>query len=452
MRPSGASYRESVCQGEFYDNGHPALNEFLASTLGRLVYQEQLMEFLVKFCGYTMGQADLVRRGIGKKLKEIIDTEVPKIEAKFIETMTRDYGTSYDEAERIAKPFMQVFLDSADYGFSVNHSDAYSWMGYAMAWLRYYYPIEFLTASLNVNIGKEDKTNKLVEYAKDKGIKLDSIKFRYSRDGYMFNKDTNSIYQGVEPIKFLNAQVAEGLYKLRNKEYKYFTDLLVDIKDGAVFRRDVNSQVMDVKDLLKMYEPKELQQMVKAEEIVIVGSNEVQINSRQMAILISLNYFSEFGKNKKLLQLFEFFEKTYKKTLTLKSKAERYIKVLQREQGLEDEKLSLVEQYERELEFLGHIETKDESMPPNIMFITEVTKTKTYVRVKAQQFHTGESREFKIGTRTSVQLGIDEMDVIQIIEASLKPKKKKVNRSWIDSNEKELWVKQAKCIRKHKES
>ncbi|WP_168898341.1 PHP domain-containing protein [Bacillus sp. ISTL8] len=448
LRPSGASYRESVCQGEFYDNGHPALNEFLASTLGRLVYQEQLMEFLVKFCGYTMGQADLVRRGIGKKIKAIIDTEVPKIEAKFIETMTRDYELSYEEAERIAKPFMQVFLDSADYGFSVNHSDAYSWMGYAMAWLRYYYPIEFLTASLNVNIGKEDKTNKLVEYAKDKGIKLDGIKFRYSRDGYMFNKETNSIYQGVEPIKFLNAQVAEGLYELRNKEYKCFTDLLVDIKDGMVLHCDSTSQVMDIKDLLKIYEPKELQQMVKAEEIVTVGSNEVQINSRQMAILISLNYFSEFGQNKKLLQLFEFFEKTYKKTLTLKSKAERYAKVLQREQELENEKLSLVEQYERELEFLGHIESKDESMPPNIMFITEVTKTKTYIRAKAQQFHTGESREFKIGTRTYAYVPFEEKDVIQIINAQVKPKKKKINGVWADSNEKELWLKDVKFVRK----
>lgn len=66
LRPSGASYRNDVIMGNFYDNGHEALNDFLAPTLGRLVYQEQLINFLVRFCGYTAGHADLIRRAIGK--------------------------------------------------------------------------------------------------------------------------------------------------------------------------------------------------------------------------------------------------------------------------------------------------------------------------------------------------------------------------------------------------
>lgn len=68
IRPSGASYRGDVVQGNFYDNGHKALNDFLADTMGRLVYQEQQIAFLVEFCGFTKGMADLVRRGIGKFL------------------------------------------------------------------------------------------------------------------------------------------------------------------------------------------------------------------------------------------------------------------------------------------------------------------------------------------------------------------------------------------------
>lgn len=65
IRPAGASYREDVVQGNFYDNGHEALNKFLAPSLGRLAYQEQIIDFLVQFCGYSGGEADLVRRGIG---------------------------------------------------------------------------------------------------------------------------------------------------------------------------------------------------------------------------------------------------------------------------------------------------------------------------------------------------------------------------------------------------
>lgn len=448
LRPSGASYRDSVCQGEYYDNGHAALNEFLAPTLGRLVYQEQQMEFLVRFCGYTGGQSDLVRRGIGKKDKTIIDTEVPKIEQKFIQTMTQVHNVLSDEAYAIAKPFMQVFLDSANYGFSVNHSDAYSWMGYACAWLRYYYPIEFITASLNVNIGKEEKTNKLIEYAKSQGISINSIKFGYSRAGYMFDKKTNSIYQGIEPIKYLNENVAESLYRLKDNNYENFVDLLIDIKDNQVLNLDSNTVTMF--EALTQYEAKELQKLEKDGLIEVLGNESIAINSRQMNILISLNYFGEFGGNKKLKKIFDVFEKYYSPKHKLKTKHERYAKALQYEREIEDETLSLVEQATAELAFLGHIETVSESTPPNIMILTEVLVHKTYTRAKAYQFATGETREFKMGSRTYAQVPFEEMDVIQIIDAEIKPKNKKINGVWQKSpNEKEAWLKEIKFIRKN---
>jgi DNA polymerase III subunit alpha len=73
LRPAGASYRDDVMQGNFYDNGDKALNEFLAPTLGRLAYQEQIIQFLVEFCGYTGGEADIIRRAIGKLLPVSIE-------------------------------------------------------------------------------------------------------------------------------------------------------------------------------------------------------------------------------------------------------------------------------------------------------------------------------------------------------------------------------------------
>ena len=68
IRPAGDSYREELSAGIFRDNGHEALNELLSSTQGFLVYQEQILDFLHLFCGYTMGQADMVRRGFAKFL------------------------------------------------------------------------------------------------------------------------------------------------------------------------------------------------------------------------------------------------------------------------------------------------------------------------------------------------------------------------------------------------
>jgi DNA polymerase-3 subunit alpha len=453
IRPAGASYRDDVMAGNFYDNGHKALNDFLASTLGRLAYQEQIIQFLVEFCGYSGGEADVIRRAIGKKDPKTINRLLPEIKEKFANTMVNKYDTDYDKAIEISEPFMQVILDASNYGFSINHSDAYSWLGYACAYLRYYYPLEFITASLNVNIGKQEKTAKLVEYMKSKGIGLNGIKFRYSRAGYMFDKDTNAIYQGIEPIKYLNANVAEELYNLRDRQYSSFTDLFLDIKDNTIYEYigedgELTGHRVTMKDLLLNNETKVLQKQIKDGILVLVEDNSVTVNSRQMNILISLGYFSEFGGNKKLLRIFEFFEKNYKKTLQLKSKQERYTKVLQYESELEDEYLSLVEQCESELTYLGHIETKNETMPPNIMMVIEVQKNKTNVRAKAYQFASGEIREFKMGSKTYSLVPYEERDVIQIINAEAKPKNKKINGTWQKSNEKELWLKEVKFIRK----
>lgn len=450
IRPSGASYRDRLYAGEFNDQGLEALNTFLSNSQGFMVYQEQIIQFLVDFCGYTGGQADMVRRGIGKKDKELLDKLIPEIKERFIRTLIEEYSVEQDKVEEIAMSFIQVIMDASDYGFSINHSDAYSWMGYASAWLRHYYPLEFITANLNVNIHKQDKTTKLVEYAKNNGVELNGIKFRYSRAGYMFDKETNSIYQGIEPIKYLNAGLAEGLYGLRDRDYESFTDLLVDIKDGSVLHLDSDEEI-HIRDFLvsERFTPKEIKDLEKEGRLTIKEWNGVNINSRQMQILISLGYFSEFGGNKKLLDTFAFFEKTYKPKLKLKTKQERYTKVLQYEQEVENESLSLVEQCESELEYLGHIETVNEEMPPNIMILTEVNAMKTYTRAKAYQFATGETREFKMGSKTYAQVPFEEKDVIQIVNADIKPKNKKINGIWQPHpTEKEAWLKEIKFIRK----
>ncbi|MED3440275.1 DNA polymerase III subunit alpha [Bacillus subtilis] len=458
LRPSGASYREFVVQGQFYDNGHEELNKFLAPTLGRLVYQEDIINFLTDFCGYSGGEADVVRRAIGKKQKEVLEKVLPEIKQRFIDTMVKEHGVRNVKAEEISEPFIKVIIDSSDYGFSINHSDAYSWFGYTCAWLRYYYPLEFLTASLNVNIGKQDKTAKLVEYAKSKGISLKGIKFRYSRSGYMFDKDSNSIYQGIEPIKYLNSQVAEGLYKLKDRKYNSFTELLIDVKEGVgtieIDGLDGGKNKLDFNKFLSDdFTSQDLKYISTLERlgggIRYNDMAPVPVNSRQMQILISLGYFEEFGGNKKLLRIYEYFENTYKKTLKIKSKVERKAKVLLFEKEQVDESLSLVEQCEHELTYLGHIETVSKETPANTMMIVEVLKNKSYVRAKAYQFSTGEIREFKIGSRTYAQVPFKESDVIQIINAEIKPKNKKIDGRWQKSpTEKEAWLKEVKFIRK----
>ena len=276
IRPAGASYRNELSKGIFNDNGNKQLNDFLAPTLGYLVYQEQIIGFLNKFCGYTMGQADVVRRHFSKKTGT--ENDIPLIKAGFIKTMTTEYGLSEEEAEHIITNFLIVIKDASDYLFSRNHAIPYSMLGYACAWLRHYYPLETLTEALNIysdggnTDASKQKLDNIKEYIKHKGITINAIKFGKSRANFFFDKDNNSIYQGVAAVKNLNAKVAEELYTLSQScVYNNFIDLLMDIK------------------------------------------GKTSLQSDQLAILIQLDYFSDFGDPNELTYIADKFAKLYDK-------------------------------------------------------------------------------------------------------------------------------------------
>ena len=211
QRPSGESYVENVQNGIVNDNGHEALNSLFSDTMGFMVYQEQQSRFLVEMCGWTMSQADLIRRGIGKKSIEIMDEEVPKIKPSFIKTMVEKYGDTQEHAESIADSFIQIFMDAVNYGFNESHAVGYAYITAAQAWLRHYYPLEYCTVALDIWKKDQEKTKQVLDFAEKKGIKLSDAKFRYSRGDYFFNKETNTIYQGTAPIKGNNAESGDLL-------------------------------------------------------------------------------------------------------------------------------------------------------------------------------------------------------------------------------------------------
>ena len=279
IRPAGASYRDALSNGEFRDNGHKALNDLLSSTMGYLVYQEQIISFLNQFCGYTMGEADVIRRGFAKKTGT--EKFIPNIKKGFIKTMKDKYNVEEEESEKLVANFIQVIIDASSYLFSLNHSEPYSYIGYICGYLRYYYPLEFLTVALNINKDNLEKTSKITEYANKRGIKIETPKFGYAKGEYFFNKETNCIYKGVGCIKNLNSKVGDELYELghdRINLYKDFVDVLEDLK------------------------------------------TKTTINSRQLDILIRIGYFEQYGKTQKLLKIVQLFDEIYKKKQFNKAK------------------------------------------------------------------------------------------------------------------------------------
>ena len=252
QRPSGESYVENVQNGIYADNGHDALNELFKDTMGYMVYQEQLSKFLVQFCGWTMAQADLIRRGMSKKEKSIMDNEVPKIKPSFIKTMVEKYGDSQEHAEQVADSFIQVFMDAVNYGFNKSHAIGYAYITGAQAWLRHYYPLEYCTVASDLWKDDLEKTKRVLDFAERKGIKIQQPTFRYSKGGYFFDKPTNTIYQGIAPIKGCNVESGDLLYELRDNQYKYFVDLLMDIRGNEDII--LNDKRINIKELYDMSE------------------------------------------------------------------------------------------------------------------------------------------------------------------------------------------------------
>lgn len=267
LRPSGESYRDDLIARKSHKNPSKLIDDLLADNNGFLIYQEDTIKFLTEICGLSGSDADNVRRAIGRKQIDRLQEALPEI--------LKGYCNKSDKpreiAEKEAKEFLQIIEDSSNYQFGYNHSTGYSMIGYVCGYLRYYYPLEFIAAYLN-NANNDDDIKAGTELAKLYQIQIYPIKFGHSRSFYSCDKKNNKIYKGVASVKNLNENVAEQLFQLsQDNKYNNFIDLLIDM------------------------------------------SEKTSINSRQLDILIKLNYFSDFGEINELLYYTHYFSKLFDK-------------------------------------------------------------------------------------------------------------------------------------------
>ena len=444
IRPAGESYREQLFNGIYKDNGNEALNEFWKPTLGYLVYQEQIIDFLHDFCGFTMGQADIVRRHFAKKtgtendipvienggyLVDIKGNKDPRYIKGFVTVAQEKYGMTEDNARETIKSFLQVIEDASDYLFSRNHAIPYSMIGFFIGWLRYYHKIELLTSALNVYVDNNEKMASIKEYIRSQGIEIKGIKFGKSKAKYFMNKEENAIYQGIASIKYCNETIGEELYELaKNNHYDNFIELLVDIKKNT------------------------------------------SVDNRQLEILIILNFFSDFGCNKKLLAIADLYDKfgnskiikknkigelgldeTIVRKYSSKETEKQYSQIdnlgliNELSKNIENKPLSIKEQIKHEQEFLESIVYTNPKSPKDMYYVVECKfykdKTKPYLRL--YDLKNGEYLKTKITSGKSfIESPFKEGNVIHVKDFSDRNKVKKVGGDWVKTGEKEKVVKE----------
>ena len=420
IRPSGESYRDNLLAHKPNQNPSEIIDDLLKANHGYLVFQEDVIAFLQKICGLSGSDADNIRRAIARKQMDRLQKALPQILEGYCSMSDKPRDVAEDEA----KTFLKIIEDASSYMFGYNHSTGYSMIGYICGYLRHYYPREFITAYLN-NANNDDDIKLGTELAKQLQIPIHSIKFRHSTAKYSCDK--NGIYKGIASVKFLNDDAANDLYAIRDEKFDTFIDLLARIKD-------------------------------------------LRVDSRKLEILIKLDFFSEFGGINYLLVCNSLFDKYYGKKQMKKEKLYEDgldFDVIRKYAGKEtpkmfsnldsvglinelistipNEKTTLRTIIAYQIENLGYVDIVDKKYA-GYCVVTDLNVDYS-PKLKLYALANGNTIPVKIDKKTFKNQPLRRGDIIKVTRQNKKPKMRKVEGKWIETEEKEWWVTEYEYVR-----
>ncbi len=225
--PSFIRRKEGKEKIEYLDD---SLKDILEETYGIIIYQEQIMLIARKFAGYTLAEADILRRAMSKKKYEVLKDE----ETKFIEKSVQ-MGHNKEKAKQL----FDLILAFANYGFNKSHSVSYSIVAYKMAYLKCYFPREFYANLLSGVIGSEEKTKEYLNEVKKLGIKVLPPDINKSlNDRYLVSN--GSIILPLSAIRNVGGVISSFIVKERKTPYKDIYDFF-----KRTFKKTNNKKVIE---------------------------------------------------------------------------------------------------------------------------------------------------------------------------------------------------------------
>lgn len=224
----------------------PELEDILDVTYGVIVYQEQVMQIVMKLAGYSMGRSDLVRRAMSKKKHKVMEEE----RKNFIYGIANEDGTvevpgclRNGISEEAANKIFDQMMDFASYAFNKSHAAAYAIVGYQTAYLMRYYPVETIAAMLNSVMGISEKVANYINFAESLGIQVlpPDINESYSK----FTVKGDKIRFGLAAIKNVGYNVVESIVDSRNKKgtFESLMDFINKLDLSAVNKRAIESLI-----------------------------------------------------------------------------------------------------------------------------------------------------------------------------------------------------------------
>lgn len=425
LRPFFEPWRNKFINRENFTTGSSYLDEVLVSTNSYILFQENLMQYF-EWLGVTPAESIGLIKKISKK--KIHAEDFKNLEERIKEKWIENTG-SIDDFEET----WEMVQSCMSYGFCSAHAVATGIDCLYGAYLKANYPLEYYTCTLSLYADNMDRTSKLIAELPYFNIKLEPIKFGKSGADYTMDKENNSIYKGIESVKYCNAQIADELMELSKNKYPSFIDLLKDIKD------------------------------------------KTSVNSKQLAILIKLNFFSDYGKNKYLLNIVDIYDKFASVKVLAKSKMEQlgisdYLMVKYAEKEtksqwrgidndglinelcgrLKDESLNVVDQVKADIEFLSYTDYVNADMSDDYYIVADYTTYKDSAKpsLVLRRIHNGEEVRCRIKQAAIFKAQpFGQFAVLRVPYITYAFRKKLIDGKWVDTDEREAILEEYEVIK-----
>jgi len=210
---------------------HPELSKVLDETYGIIVYQEQVMQIAQLLSGYSLGEADMLRRAMGKKIKSEMDAQRERF---------REGAIKHGLKQSLADTIFDLLAKFANYGFNKSHAATYALVSYQTAYLKAHYPHEFLAASMTLDMGNTDKLAEFRSEAKRNKIEL--VPPCVNRSQVVFSVKDKAILYGLCAVKGVGRQVAEHIIEVRgDTPFKDLGDFARRVDPRALSKRTLET-------------------------------------------------------------------------------------------------------------------------------------------------------------------------------------------------------------------
>lgn len=429
IRPSFKSMYKTFSNREKFNYGIKAFDDIVQTKTMRdsfLIYQEQLMAAL-SFSGIPMDECYSLIKAISKKNNEFIKSYKQMFLNGFTEKILESENTSKDEAFQNSERVWTIIENSARYGFNASHAYCMACDSLRDAYTKAHYPYEFYEVRLNHFSlkGKKDKVSAFkLEMEKAFGIKEGKFKFGLDNRQFTLDKENKCIHPALNSIKGIGKNDADELYELsRTKKYNNFIELYSDI------------------------------------------ICKTKVNRGKINILILLDYFSDFGKTNKLIEIIKIYDmfngkcQINKDNLNKLGISESLIKKYSNKEtaklykdinmnGLINEMISKVDdkdihikdKIKNEIELLGYPNTKLPNLKDDLHYATfiKIYKNKKSITYYPELYNikTGETKKWKIKDYMLFsEIPFTEGCLIEILDHKEESKKVNINGKWVKSDE-----------------